>query len=252
MYSPLLQLQNVTFGFSPENTLFDKLTFNLEQSKIYALMGGNGSGKTTLFNLITGFHKIKTGSIHFKQHNITSLPPYKINRIGIARTFQDLRLIAKLNVKENILLAMPNHPTDSCLKALLPTKLHQKQLQQLDQHAEHLMEHYFLQDIKHAPAHEISFGQQKLLNLACCVANGAELLLLDEPVAGISPQYREQISFLVQQLKQQGKTILLIEHHTDFIAETADSILFLSDGKLAEFNNLEQLKNHPQARYAYF
>lgn len=182
-------------------------------------MGANGAGKTTLFNLITGFHQPASGIISFQQQPTIGLATYKINRMGIGRTFQDLRLIAKLTVKENILLAMPDNPTDIWTNALLPEPVFKKQIQQLEHKAEKIIADYFLQDVQHAMADEISFGQQKLLNLACCVANQAQLLLLDEPVAGISPHYREQITILIKQLKQQGKTLLMIEHNTDFIAD---------------------------------
>lgn len=248
----ILKLQNIGFGFSPEKRLFSNLCFALEQGKIYALLGANGSGKTTLFNLITGFHKPTSGNISFQNQDITELAPFKINRMGIGRTFQDLRLISKLSVKENVLLAMPDNPTDNWVIALLPESVFKKHRQQLENRAENIIVNYFLQDVQQAKALEISFGQQKLLNLACCVANGAQLLLLDEPVAGISPQYREQITSLIKQLKQQGKTLLMIEHNTDFIAETADRFLFLSDGVLSEFDSFNQLQNSPQAQDAYF
>ncbi|MCX7095549.1 MAG: ATP-binding cassette domain-containing protein [Methylobacter sp.] len=187
----ILNLQNIGFGFTPKKPLFKNLCFGLEPGKIYALMGANGAGKTTLFNLITGFHRPASGSIHFQQQPITGLAPYKINRMGIGRTFQDLRLISKLTVKENILPAMPDNPTDHWINALLPEVTFKKQIQQLERNAQKIIGDYFLQDVQHAMADEISFGQQKLLNLACCVANQAQLLLLDEPVAGISPHYRE-------------------------------------------------------------
>jgi branched-chain amino acid transport system ATP-binding protein len=215
-------------------------------------MGANGSGKTPHFTLITGFHKPLKGSISFKSHDTTLLAPYKINRIGIGRTFQDLRLISKLSVKENILLAMPTNPTDNWLNALLPKGCFKNTYQRQENLAQQIITDYFLQDVQHAMAQEISFGQQKLLNLACCVANGAQFLLLDEPVAGISPQYRQHMTTLIQQLKQQGKTILMIEHNTDFIAETADRFLFLSAGTLSEFASFSQLQHSPQAADAYF
>lgn len=224
----------------------------MEPGKIYALMGANGSGKTTLFNLITGFHKPSSGTIHFQQQSTADLEPYKLNRMGIGRTFQDLRLISKLTVKENILLAMPDNPTDNWVNAMLPELVFKKHKQQLERKADKIIADYFLQDVQQAMANEISFGQQKLVNLACCVANQATLLLLDEPVAGISPHYQEQITCLIKRLKQQGKTLFMIEHNTDFIAETADRFLFLSDGVLSEFDSFSQLQNSSLAQDAYF
>jgi ABC-type branched-subunit amino acid transport system ATPase component len=248
----LLQLQNITFGFSSERQIFKNLSFDLAQGRIYALMGANGSGKTTLFNLITGFQKPHSGDIVFKQQNIAHTVPFKINRMGIGRTFQDLRLISKLTVKENVLLAMLNNPTDPWLNALLPASVFKKDSQQLENKADEILADYFLQDVQDSLAHEISFGQQKLLNLACCVANGAELLLLDEPVAGISPQFREQITLLIQHLKRQGKTIMMIEHNTDFINETGERFLFLDDGILTQFDTFSKLQNSRQAAEGYF
>ena len=248
----LLQLQNVTFGFSSEKQIFKNLSFGLEQGKIYALMGANGSGKTTLFNLISGFHKPHSGNIVFKQQNIAHTVPYQINRMGIGRTFQDLRLVSKLTVKENVLLAMQGNPTDNWIKAVLPASVFKKDLRQLESKAEKLLGDYFLQDIQDSLAHEISFGQQKLLNLACCVANGACVLLLDEPVAGINPQFREQITILIQRLQQQGKTILMIEHNTDFVDVTGECFLFLDDGVLTRFDTFTELQNSRQAADGYF
>ncbi len=248
----LLQLQNVTFGFFPEKQIFKDLSFELKQGKIYALMGANGAGKTTLFNLISGFHKPHSGNIIFKHQKITQTAPHQINRIGIARTFQDLRLVSKLTVKDNVLLAMQGNPTDNWLNALLPAALFKKKRQDLESQADKILSDYFLQEVRHSPAHEISFGQQKLLNLACCVANGAELLLLDEPVAGISPHNREQITLLIKRLQQQGKTLLMIEHNTDFIQAAGDKFLFLANGALSAFDTFTQLKNSGSAVDAYF
>ncbi len=121
-----LQLQNITFSFSPVTHILKNLSLSLEEKNIYALMGSNGAGKTTLFNLITGFIKPQSGEIFFEKKNIANHQPYKINRLGIGRTFQDLRLITKLSVQENIVLAMQQNPTDNWLNAMLPGNFHRK------------------------------------------------------------------------------------------------------------------------------
>ncbi|MFN8305913.1 MAG: ATP-binding cassette domain-containing protein [Ferruginibacter sp.] len=247
----VLNLEHITFGFAKGKPLLKDLSLSLEEGKIYALMGGNGSGKTTLFNLITGFHKTKQGSVIFNSNDITNLPPHKINQLGIGRTFQDLRLISKLTVKENVLLSMKGNPTDSWHKALLPHSLYKKEIALLNAKASSLIAEYFLSDIENSMAGEISYGQQKLLNLACCVANEATLLLLDEPLAGINPEYRNRISSLLKKLKENGKTIFMIEHHTESIEQLADSIFFLSNGYIKDYNNYQQLKTDPLVLEAY-
>ena len=231
--------------------MLDGCATALEPGRIYALLGANGAGKTTLFNLITGFLPLQTGEIRYQGRRLNGLKPYQINRLGVSRTFQDLRTITKLTVRENVLLAMPRNPTDSWHKALLPASLHKNGLAQLETEAGAIVGRYFLEAVSEHPAGEISYGQQKLLTIACCVANGAGLLLLDEPVAGINPEYRSKMVQLLQQLKAQGKTILLIEHNTDFINEVADRIYFLAGGKLSEYANLDEMRADPQVLEAY-
>ena len=117
--------------------------------------------------------------------------------------------------------------------------------------AKKIINQFFLNEVKNSLASEISYGQQKLLSLACCVSNGAKLLLIDEAVAGIQPKYRNKVAVLIKQLKEEGKTILLIEHNTDFIADVADQIFFLHDGVITTFENIETLRNDKQVMEAY-
>ena len=113
------------------------------------------------------------------------------------------------------------------------------------------LNNFFLADVQNSLAAEISYGQQKLLSLACCVANGAMLLLLDEAVAGIQPEFRNKIAVLIKQLKVQGKTILLIEHNIDFITEVSDKIFFLRDGEISIFDNMETLRKDKKIIESY-
>lgn len=247
----MLDIQNITFGFSPEKQILQDISMSLEEKMIYALMGSNGAGKTTLFNIISGFIKPQSGEIIFKGKNITHLPPYKVNRQGIGRTFQDMRLITKLSVKENIILAMKQNPSDNWVIAMLPEKFHRTINADLEKKADVIIEQFFLYDVKNSLASQISYGQQKLLSLACCVSNGAKLLLIDEAVAGIQPEYRDKIAILIKKLKEEGKTILLIEHNTDFIADVADQIFFLHNGVISTFENIETLRNDKKVIEAY-
>lgn len=246
------QLENLRFTFPGKNYLLNDVSVILGERKIYALLGGNGSGKTTLFNIISGYFRPQSGRVIFKGQDLSGLPPYRINRIGIGRTFQDLRLISKLTVRENILLAMQHNPTDSWVKALLPPRLFRDKLDRMNSKADGIIADYFLRGVESSLAGEISFGQQKLLVLACCVANGAELLLIDEPVAGISPAYREQMIHLLKNLKDHGKTILMIEHNTEFVAATADSFLFLTAGRLDEYSTFDSMKLSRTVADVYF
>lgn len=247
----LLQLKNISFTFSGKNYLLNNISLSLEEGKIYALMGGNGSGKTTLFNLISGFIRPLTGEVLFSSQNITNMAPYIINRKGITRTFQDLRLITKLTVKENLILAMQNNPSDNWLNALLPRKFHRNTNEKFEKLANEISGQFFLEDVRNSLAGEISYGQQKLLNLACCVANGGKLLLLDEPVAGINPEYSKKMEMLLTKLTENKMTILLIEHHTDFIKDIANEIFFLKEGSIYQYDSIEKLRIDPIVLEAY-
>lgn len=143
-----LELKHITFGFSPEKLILKDLSLSLKEGKIYALMGSNGAGKTTLFNIITGFIKPQSGEIFFGEKKLTHQQPYKINRQGIGRTFQDLRLITKLTVRENIILAMQQNPTDNWLNAMLPENFHRYTSAALEKKGGKIVEQFFLSDVK--------------------------------------------------------------------------------------------------------
>ena len=247
-----LQLENITFGFNKNKPILKDISFTLDEKKIYALMGSNGAGKTTLFNIITGFIKSQSGTVSFYKKNITNQQPFKISRRGISRTFQDVRITTKLNVIENVILAMRHNPTDKWPKALLPEYFYLSSNRALAKKANEIVEQFFLTDIKNSLAGEISYGQQKLLSLACCVASGATLLLLDEVVAGIQPEYRAKIGLLISQMKEQGKTILIIEHDSDFLAKVADKIYFLHEGRNLEFESIEELRENSNKEKLYY
>jgi branched-chain amino acid transport system ATP-binding protein len=214
----MLELRNIHKSFGDVRVL-NGVSFRLEKGFVYTLKGGNGSGKTTLINIISGFLKPDEGSVELKGKKIAQFLPFQVNRMGIGRTFQDLRLATQMTVYENILLALEKK------KFTYPDKNQRKRV-------EEILETVSLSEKLNELAGEISYGQQKLLTIGCCIANNADLLLIDEPVAGIDKDNRLKIIQLVKQLKQEGKTILQIEHHPDYIKETSDHVLQMEKGVL--------------------
>jgi branched-chain amino acid transport system ATP-binding protein len=246
---PVLFAENLSFSH-PGKQILDAVGFSLYAGTITCLLGGNGAGKTTLFNLITGFLRPNAGAIQLGGTTLTGRPPFRISRLGVARTFQHLRLIGKLSVRDNILLALPRHPGERLGRALLPHWF-QRTRNAADLHkTDTLLEEFFLTEVAEQAASEISYGQQKLLTLACCAAMDATLLLLDEPVAGISPEFRERVAERLTNFKAEGKTILLIEHQPDFLERTGETFLFLQAGKLHGFDTLAELRAAPIAHDA--
>jgi ABC-type branched-subunit amino acid transport system ATPase component len=248
-HAPVIEVETLSFSF-PGRQLLDRISFHLRSGNITCLIGGNGSGKTTLFNLITGILRPDEGTIRLGDEDLAHQAPFRVSRLGVARTFQDLRLIGKLSVRDNVLIAIPGQPGEHLGHALLPFSFHRDRENANRQRADSILAEHFLTDVSDQPASEISYGQQKLLTLACCAALDASLLLLDEPVAGISPEYRERIAERLASLKASGKTILLIEHQPDFLERVGDDFLFLQTGRLHHFETLADLRAAPVAHEA--
>jgi branched-chain amino acid transport system ATP-binding protein len=214
----MLYLKNIHQSFGDVRVL-NGVNFRLESGFVYTLKGGNGSGKTTLINIISGFLAPTQGIVEFKGKKIAKFAPYRVNRLGIGRTFQDLRLATQMTVHENILLALE--------KKLFATTTAEQQ-----KRVDEILGKVSLSEKRNDLAGEISYGQQKLLTIGCCIANNADLLLIDEPVAGIDKDNLLKIKNLIKQLKQEGKTILQIEHNTDYINATSDHILQMEKGEI--------------------
>jgi branched-chain amino acid transport system ATP-binding protein len=214
----MLEIHNVSKTFGEVHVL-NGLSLRLEEGRVHTLVGGNGSGKTTLFNVVTGFLPPSSGGLRFKGRELAGLPPHRINRLGIGRTFQDLRLALQMTALENVILARKR----KMFAFTTPEQTRQ---------AEAVLERVALLHQRDTPAGELSYGQQKLLTIGCCIANDAELLLIDEPVAGIDQDNFKKITALVRGLRKNGKTILQIEHHPGYIEETSDRVLRLEGGRL--------------------
>lgn len=234
-----------------DHMVLNDISFEMSDGMVIVLMGTNGSGKTTLLNILTGFVRQDAGDVLMGGISINKLKPFERCRIGIGRTFQDLRLINDLTVMDNLLLAFPDQKGEKWWNALFPSrKVKAEQLGNLEK-ARMILKQCFIEDVADAKAGEISYGQQKLLNLACCLAGGTPFLLLDEPVAGVNPTYREKLSEVIKGLKSQGKGILIIEHNRDFIETVADEILFLYEGKLRRYGSYEEFRNDKDVIEAY-
>lgn len=214
----MLIIQDIHKSFG-ETLVLNGINISFENGNVYTLTGGNGSGKTTLFNIVSGFMKPTQGSILLNDYNISSISPYKINRLGVGRTFQDLRLAMQMTVKDNVLLAFKSKMFDIFSS------------EQFDK-ADMILKRFSLLDKTKSLAGEISYGQQKLLTLACLVANNANIMLIDEPVAGIDKHNFYKIMDLIKELKLEGKTIIQIEHHPEYIDQTSDYILKMEKGKI--------------------
>ncbi len=228
----------------------DGCSFEVEDNSIVALIGPNGAGKTTIFNIISGFTHQDQGNIVLEGEDITHLPPYQRARKGIARTFQLIRLFPKMTVMENMLLSM-KHTREGLWHALLtPQSLYDFEAFNKKRAEEYLR--IVNLDIKSdEQAGNLSYGQQKLLEMAKALAAEPEIILLDEPAAGVNPTMLKKIGNVLLALKKQGKTILFIEHDMEFVMNIADKVVVLDYGKEIAVGKPKEIQKNKQVIDAY-
>ena len=228
----------------------DGVLLAVEERRIVSLIGPNGAGKTTLFNVVCGFLGLDRGDVFFRGRRLNGMRPYRIARLGIGRTFQDLRLIRKVSVLDNIMLGFQKQAGEGVLHALAGWKTKREERRNLHK-ARGLLEFVGLADKAGGLAEALSFGQQKLLTLACCLAMDAQLLLLDEPVAGIEPETSRRILDLLQELRNQGKTIFLIEHNLEAVRAVSDFVVVMDEGRKIAEGAPEAVMQDPAVLEAY-
>ena len=223
----------------------EDISLSVEQGSIVGLIGPNGSGKTTLFNSIVGTHPIDKGSIKFNGKEVSELPVPVVAKLGLLRTFQQTRIYGKLNCIENMLISNKSQE-----KGLL--SVFSKIPPELTDKAENLLKFVGLYQKRKLRAGDLSFGQQKLLELAMALMNEPKMLLLDEPTAGINPTLINGIiDRLIKVNKEFGITLLIIEHNMKVIMQLAQSIFCLAHGEMLAEGTPEQIKNDKRVIDAY-
>ncbi len=240
----ILEVKNVSKFFGGVKANVD-VSLNVEQGSIVGLIGPNGSGKTTLFNSIVGTHPIDKGSIIFDNKEVSELPVPVVAKLGLLRTFQQTRIYGKLNCIENMLIS--HKGSDEGI-----AKIFSKIPVELTEKAETLLNFVGLYQKRKLRAGDLSFGQQKLLELAMALMNEPKMLLLDEPTAGINPTLINGIiDRLIKVNKDYGITLLVIEHNMKVIMSLAQSIFCLAHGKLLAEGSPSQIKNDKRVVDAY-
>lgn len=223
----------------------------IREGEIVGLIGPNGAGKTTLFNVITGFLLPDSGKVEFRQTNLIGMQPHRIAAMGIARTFQKLRLIRRLSVLHNVLLCFRNQPGERVGNIFFRWRASaRKEIENL-KIATSLLEEAGLAEKLYDPADSLSYGQQKLLSIVCCLAADANLLLLDEPVAGIAPAMVERILSIIRSISRQGKSVILIEHNIDAVMQVCDRVVFMDAGSKLSEGSPEEVRKDPRVIEAY-
>ncbi len=225
----------------------DGCDFEVKEKTITALIGPNGAGKSTVFNLVSGILKPDSGKIIFDDKNISNLRPVKISNLGISRLFQQTKLFSNLTVKENLLLALDNEDTKFWKNLIGLNKTTEGKEKIIKQTLKQInLEHF-----ENTQTKDLSYGQKRLIELQRTILNPHKFLMLDEPVAGVTPKLREEIAKILLKLKQKGETILLIEHDMGFTLEIADEVIVMEKGKVIAQGKPDEIKNNPRVLEAY-
>lgn len=235
-YDGVRALENVTLHFSAPG--------------VVGIIGPNGAGKTTLLHVLSGFVSADAGRCFLGDREITLLPAYRISTLGIARTFQDLRLVRRLTAIENVLLARPHQCGEHALRALLGYGVRAEERRNREIALHHLRD-VGLEAMALELAENLSYGQQKLLTLACCLATDARVLLLDEPVAGVHPELASQILELLKEFQRAEKLVVFIEHDLDAVKQIADHVLVMDHGKVVMQGDVDDVMKRPEIIEAY-
>ena len=230
----------------------DEVSFDLEQGDLFGLIGPNGAGKTTCFNMITGVYRPTSGLIKFKGRSISGMQPHKIADLGICRTFQNIRLFGSLSVLENVVVGgFLRHRTNlGSALSYLPSVIKETEAHRAK--AMELLRVVDLEDVANVRSCDLPYGKQRRLEIARAMASQPELLLLDEPAAGMNPQEKTDLMDVVRSIRDQFKmTVLLIEHDMRFVMGLCEKIVVLDHGEEIAYGPPEEIRNNPKVIAAY-
>lgn len=251
MSTPLLEVRDLSRRFGGLLAL-DRVSFAVQPGEIFGLIGPNGAGKTTLFNLISGVTPPTDGAVLWCGAAITGQAPHRLNRLGLARTFQNLRLFDGLSVLDNLLVALQRHPRSSALAGLLGTAGHQRAERQRLDTAWQLLEELALAAMAERPAGTLAYGDRRRLEMARALATRPQLLLLDEPAAGLNPAEKDQLCQLIGELRQRHQlSVLIIEHHVPLLMRLCDRLAVLDFGVRIALGTPEAIRRDPKVIEAY-
>lgn len=255
----ILELNDIRLCFNDARqeklNLLNGVTLGIPKGKVTALIGGNGTGKTTLFNIISGFQQGFEGNVILEGTDISHLPAHKVSLQGIGRLFQGGQLLGDLTLMENMKIASDDKTGEQPFSSFFhPRKTREQEQKKEDKAREiikSLVSDKYLDRLDKLGS-EFSYGEQRILSLACLLMGNDKLLLLDEPTSGVHPRYISLIKQIIRRIIDEKElTVLMIEHNMHFVREVADECAFLNDGVIAKSGDVEDVLNDAEVRNSY-
>ncbi len=246
----LLDIKAISLSFGGIKAV-KQVSLELHQNEIVGLIGPNGAGKTTIFNILTGVYKPDEGTILYKNEEIHHLRPQEIVKRGISRTFQNIRLFGDLRVVENVMVGMHIRTGYTLVDSTFRTPKYRKQEEENLAKAMDILDMLGLLDQMNEYALNLPYGDQRKVEIARAIATGAEILLLDEPAAGMNPQESADLMRFIQSLKGLGFTVLIIEHDMSVVMNVSDRVYVLDNGELIAKGTPQEVANNDRVIKAY-
>lgn len=246
----MLELEHISRSFGGLQALQD-VTMRVDAGRIVGLIGPNGAGKTTLINLISGLDHPTAGVIRLNGAEIQHLPPHRITRLGIARTYQNIRLFGEFSALDNLLIGQHISGQASLAAALTFWHTYRREEQQLRQRADELLAQFGLSTMGGVAAGNLPYGDQRRLEMARALATNPRLILLDEPTAGMNPVETQQLGEQILKLREMGLAALVIEHDMALIHQVCDEVYVLNFGQIIAHGTPDEIKHNPLVIEAY-
>lgn len=245
-----LQIKKVCKNFGGLSALTD-VSFSINAGEIFGLIGPNGAGKTTMFNLITAMFPATSGDITFSGEKLNGLKSHIITKKGICRTFQNIRLFPQMSTVENVMVGEHCRSSAGVLSSVFRTKAQRQEEERVRSKANELLEFVGLSNFGEVISENLSYGQQRRLEIARALASDPQLLLLDEPAAGMNETETEELYLLIKKIQSRGITVLLIEHDMPLVMKLCDRIAVLNFGKKIAEGTPSEIQNNPDVIEAY-